>query len=59
VETGGVPVEPALMCYSAKLAKGETKHEKMEAEIADEFGVHTVDVKKEKELCFISTITLP
>ena len=52
------------MCYSAKLVKDEPKHGKIEnqpvtAWLFGEDQDHTVDVKKEKELCFISTITLP
>jgi len=51
------------MCYSAKLAEDELKHGNVgdlpvTAQFFGEPQVHTIDIKKEKELCFISTITV-
>ena len=48
-----------LMCYSAKLVKDEPKHKTVKGiMVEDQFGEHKIDVKKERELCFISTKTL-
>ena len=48
-------VDPFL-CYDAKLVKDETKHGKVEDFfVEDQFGPHTIDVKKERKLCFIAT----
>ena len=67
VDTGEVDDVPdvlPLMCYSAKLAEEEAKHGNVKdlpvtALFWGEPKNHTVDVKKERELCFISTITVP
>lgn len=67
VDTGKVDDVPdvlPLMCYSAKLAEEEAKHGNVKdlpvtALFLGEPKNHTVDVKKKRELCFISTITVP
>ena len=45
-----------LMCYSAKPARKEPKHERIkDIGVNDQFGPLQVDTKKERELCVPST----
>jgi hypothetical protein len=46
-----------LTCYSVKLVKDEPKHKTLKGVmVEDQFGEHKIDIKKERELCFISTL---
>ena len=49
-----------LMCYQAKAARGQAKHQKvLELFVNNQFGASQVDTLKEYELCLPSTKTLP
>ena len=57
----GIPVpEAALLCYKAKPAKGEPKHEKRTGvHVAHQFGAAQLDTVKEEELCVPSVLSGP
>ena len=49
-----------LLCYDAKPAKGEPKFKKIKGiEVADQFGLLELEVKKEQRFCVPSLITQP
>jgi len=52
--------EAALLCYQAKPAKGEPKHEKRKGvHVAHQFGAGQLDTVKEEELCVPSSLAGP
>ena len=60
-KNGGVVHEPDvhLLCYQAKAAKGQPRHNRTTAFVNNQFGPETMTTIKESELCVPSLKTLP